>query len=180
MTFWTGVWKFVSGFFGLILKNFKISFTLILLLVLFFSAVSESVKQKSPEPIVKILGNEVLAYDNSLKIHTQEILGGKGSFNAWLLLIFSLWFYYIFIYIFFRIFGVFNVSEKLQHIFFALLFVSVLQIGTNYVIYNKLIWPFAGLIYFIIHLPDLLNPIIKNIPAPSKELGNISNVTLPK
>ena len=174
MGFWVTISKVFSGFLSLIFKNLRISITLILLLALFFVSIQESIEQRSLKPFIKNVGEEVVSYDNNLKLNTKVILNGDQSFKAWLFLVFNLWFYYLFFNIIFKVFHVWDESAKLQHIFVAVVVVALLQILGNYIIENQFIAPYQGLWFFIIHTPELFNPIISKLPKPSEELGNIS------
>ena len=179
MTFWATAGKIFSGIFGFIFKNLKISITLILILALFFASIQDSIEQRSLKPFIKNLGEEVISYDNNLKLNTQSILSGNNTFKDWLFLIFNLWFYYLFFNIIFKIFHVWDESAKLQHIFVALVFVALLQILGNYIIEYRFIMPYQGLWFFVIHTPELFNPIISSLPKPSQELDlNKPNLTI--
>ena len=179
MSFWATIGKVFGGLFSLIFKNLRISITVILLLALFFASIQESIEQRSLKPFIKNVGSEVVSYDNNLKSNTLVILNGDQSFNAWLFLIFNLWFYYLFFHIIFKFFHIWDESAKLQHIFVALVFVALLQILGNYIIEGRFIAPYQGLWYFITHTPQLLNPIISKLPKPSQELElNKPNLTI--
>ncbi len=179
MTFWATTTKIFGSIFTLIFKNLRISITLILLLALFFASIQESIEQRSLKPIIRNLGEEVISYDNNLKLNTLSILNGNNGFNDWLFLIFNIWFYYLFFTIIFKIFHVWDESAKLQHIFVALIFTALLQILGNYIIKSEFIVPYQGLWYFIIHTPQLFNPIISSLPKPSQELDlNKPNLTI--
>ena len=178
MGFWATIAKAFGGIFSLIFKNLRISITLILLLALFFTSIQESIEQRSLKPFIKNLGEEVISYDNNLKLNTQSILNGNNGFSDWLFLVFNIWFYYLFFYIIFKAFHVWDESAKLQHIFVALVFTALLQILGNYIIEYRFVPPYQGAWFFIIHTPDLFNPIISKLPKPSTELElNKPNLT---
>jgi len=73
----------VSGGLSLFLKYVKYSSYFILFFIVFFSAVVQSIEQKSPMPFIEEVGNKLILSSRNLAVQSEEVMKTSYSFKGW-------------------------------------------------------------------------------------------------
>ncbi len=131
-----------------------VSITLILICIMFVSAIAASIDQKSLMPFVTKVGGELLNHDNKLYIEAvnMEEAGGlfvktddgeggfvKGVKRIWftikslLRVLVNIWYLWTFAFLFYKLAIIItnNSSATTSNIFLMILFLVILQVGAN-------------------------------------------------
>ena len=163
----SGLWTVVVWIF----KKWKLSLTLISILILFFTSFVSSIQMKSPMPVIKDIGGKMVNSDNNIYIKSDEILnsGDRWTTLKALSYIFKdLWIVILIGIIIYSLVCLQDRSEILKNIAITFVILFVLQLCFNFYLLSdsenqytysekaKFVVPFKGVFHFLSTMPKLI------------------------
>lgn len=163
----TGITKFISSVFGFTFskKLYPFSISVIILIILLFPIVKQSIQERTPMPFLIesgkiIIGSDKELYDNVKFYKEKESqLGSIEKFKAWLSIIGSVWFLFLIFKTVYMIWSKRDTSKALGNIFFTFLTLTVLQIIYFSIITGSFYPPWQGLWSFITNSGMVIEPV---------------------
>lgn len=157
------------------LKKWRISFTLISIIVLFFSAIVSSIEMKSPLPFVDAIGGKIVRADNAIYEKTIEMKQSTSKLSIIKALShigYELWAILFVCLVIYFLVSMQDKSEILKNLMYSFIVIFILQLCFNFYILSdsttphtfvekaKLVVPFKGIISFLSVLPNINSQII--------------------
>lgn len=167
--------SFFNGFGNLawwLVKKWKISFTLISIVILFFTSIVSSFDLKSPLPLINDVGGKVVTADNTIYQKTQEMVDSNNRFTFFKTLLAvgaEMWIVLLVAIVIYSLVSLVDKSKIFQGLAYTVLILFILQLCFNFYILSndvnqhtftekaKLVVPFKGIFAFLGSLPEILN-----------------------
>ncbi len=186
----TTLFRGVGGVFFAVLSRWKLSITLIIILVIFLGGLQDSIQQRSPLPLLRELAGRTLAVDTEIYKESARIAEEGGIYvgeedgklkTLWGMiksvssLLAGLWILFFIFFAVFKIVQLPNTSAKARNIMLTVLIVALIQVFFAMLLLTmdgekhepsevmKLVIPFRGVVKFATISPFLINPIYERV-----------------
>lgn len=186
-----GFWKILQVLFS---KNtWIVSTTALVLVLLLFSSITQSIEEKSLEPLIKGVGSLTLGVDQELKLAVYDIVDYEHDsskikdywniFINYIDLIGIIWLYFIIGKIFYHVWMfIFGDCEPWKPVLLSIATIAVFQsIYISFMIQQFYI-PCQGIWALIVNSPNLLKPLTSRVPDTQYSFNetnlNLTNSTV--
>ncbi len=153
-----------SGFFGSIFsflgkaffskKFFVFGWTILFTIILFWSSIITAIKTGEWGAFFKDFGGIIAGADAKL-LYVSQHASEYGRWEFYLVILGTLWFYYIIIKLLYLPFKWKNECDRGKNLFFAFILFAFFQMVYYSIVFQTFYPPFQGLIYFISHINEI-------------------------
>lgn len=172
------IFNLFGSLFAKIIKGWKISVSLLSVVLIFFSSIIQSFQEKSFMPFITQVGSKILNADNDLYIKANEVLTTTSEISrwtftkVWTIFLVNIWILLLVIIVIYMIIKMRNSSAIGANLILAILAVGVIEMFFSFYIISqdlentysmsetgKQILPFKGVAKFMQALPIITSGI---------------------